>query len=300
MAMCASLSRFRFPRIGVAIIALAMPAAAPAQVPAATACDASCLTATIDEFVKAMTSGRPQDVPLTDTSEIRENTRRVALEATVWPIVRTVRSMVTFADPVTSNVVARTGVEMGDGSPGYVSTRLRVGPDRRITDVEISADRSERVVSSYVWNLEAGLSSLLPPEQRMTRLELEALGRRYFHSLSTHLAVHTDFDPGCDRFHSGQLITNNSANSVEGGAARTCASSLEGSPPWGPATEHRFPVIDPERGIVVGITLLHYLSGPTPRQMYVSEVFKVIDRRIVRIDNIGLMMEAVATTGFVH
>jgi hypothetical protein len=59
-------------------------------------------------------------------------------------------------------------------------------------------------------------------------------------------------------------------------------------------------VIDPERGIVFGITLLHYLSGPTPRQMYVSEVFKVVDGRIVRIDNIGLMMEAVATTGFVH
>lgn len=277
-----------------------MPAVAPAQAPAAPACDSTCLTATMDAFLNAMTSGRPQTVPLADSHEIRENTKRIAIDATVWKDVKSVRSTVAFADPVTGNVVARTGVEMTDGTPGYVSTKLRITPDRRITDVEISADRSARVVSSYVWNLEAGLSSVLPPNQRMTRLELEALGRRYFHSLSTHVAVQADFDPQCDRFHSGQQITNNSANTVEGGAARTCASSLEGSPPWGPATEHRFPVIDTERGIVVGITLLHYLSGPTPRQMYVSEVFKVVNGRITRIDNIGLMMADTATMGFVH
>jgi hypothetical protein len=291
---------FRFILSAAAAIVFMTPAVAPAQAPAAPACDSTCLTATMDEFLNAMTSGRPQTVTLAESSEIRENTKRVAIDATVWKDVKTVRSTVAFADLVTGNVVARTGVEMTDGTPGYVSTRLRVTPDRRITDVEISADWSARVVSSYVWNLEAGLSSVLPPDQRMTRLELEALGRRYFHSLSTHVAVQADFDPQCDRFHSGQQITNNSGNTVEGGAARTCASSLEGNPPWGPATEHRFPVIDPERGIVFGLTLLHYLSGPTPRQMYVSEIFKVVGGRITHIDNIGLMMTDTDTLGFVH
>lgn len=283
----------------VMAVVVMMPIVARSQTPATT-CDAFCLTTAMDEFMKAMTSGRTESVPLAAGSEVRENTRRVAVEGTVWRDVKVVRSSVTFADPVTGNVVGRAGVEMTDGSPGYVSTRLRVTPDRQITDVEISADRSARVVSSYVWNLEAGLSAVLPPDQRMSRLELEALGRRYFHSLSTHVAVQADFDPRCDRFHSGQQITNNTGNTVEAGAARTCASSLEGNPPWGPATEHRFPVIDTERGIVFGLVLLHYLSGPTPRQMYVSEVFKVVGGRIVRIDNIGLMMTDVQTTGFVH
>lgn len=294
------LTRFRFIGLGVVVAVLGMPAVAHAQAPAASACDTACLTATMDAFVNAMTSGRPEAVPLADNHEVRENTRRVALGATAWKDVKAVRSTATFSDPITGNVVARTGVELVDGSPAYVSTRLRVGGDATITDVEISVDRSERVVSSYVWNLEAGLSAVLPPEQRMTRLELEALGRRYFHSLSTHVAVQADFGPGCERFHSGQQITNNSGNNVEGGVARTCASSLEGNPPWGPATEHRFPVVDPERGIVFGLTLLHYLQGPAPRQMYVSEIFKVVDGRITRIDNIGLMMTETETMGFVH
>jgi hypothetical protein len=59
-------------------------------------------------------------------------------------------------------------------------------------------------------------------------------------------------------------------------------------------------VIDPERGIVFGVTLPHYLKTPNEQQMYVSEVFKVVGGRIVRINNIGLMMQGVSTLGFTH
>ena len=76
--------------------------------------------------------------------------------------------------------------------------------------------------------------------------------------------------------------------------------ALEGPVPWGPATEQRFPVIDPERGIVLGITLLHYQERPNQPRMYVSEVFKVVGGKIVAIDNIGLMLEGVAHLGFAH
>lgn len=200
----------------------------------------------------------------------------------------------------TGNAVSRAGVELADGKPGYISTRLKVTRDGRITDVEMSADTSPRVVSAYVWNLDPVFAAVLPPEQRLSRVQLEALARRYFHSLSSHQAVAADFDDGCNRFHSGQQITNVARNAVEGGPARTCASSLEGNPPWGPATEQRFPVIDADRGIVFAVTLLHYLKTPQPSQMYVSEVFKVVNGRIVRIDNIGLMMQGTTTLGFVH
>jgi hypothetical protein len=97
----------------------------------------------------------------------------------------------------------------------------------RITDVELSADTGSRVVADYVWKLDSQFSVVLPVEQRMTRVELETLARRYFHSLSTHMAIATDFDERCHRFHSGQRITNAARNTVEGGPPRTCAGSLE-------------------------------------------------------------------------
>jgi hypothetical protein len=54
-------------------------------------------------------------------------------------------------------------------------------------------------------------------------------------------------------------------------------------------------VIDVDRGIVVGLTLLMYAD----QVMYVSEVFKVEQGRIVHIDNIGLIRPGREhTTGF--
>ena len=55
-----------------------------------------------------------------------------------------------------------------------------------------------------------------------------------------------------------------------------------------------------KRGIVVGITLLHYPKLPGQPKMYVSEVFKVVGGKIVKIDNIGLMLQGVMTLGFNH
>ena len=59
-------------------------------------------------------------------------------------------------------------------------------------------------------------------------------------------------------------------------------------------------MIDAERGVVFAVTLLHYPKRPNQPQMYVSEIFKVVAGRIVKIDNIGLMTTGVSTLGFVH
>jgi hypothetical protein len=282
------------------VLSIGLAAGATARAEEAPACDRPCLLEVMDGFRASMTAGRTGSVPLAPDAEVRENTKPVTLDETAWKRVKAVRSVMSFADPVTGNVVSRAGVELADGKPGYISTRLKVVGGGRISDVEMSSDMSNRVVGSYVWDLDPRFEAVLPPEQRLSRVELEALGRRYFHGLSSHQAVAADFDAGCNRFHSGQQVTNVTRDSVEGGGARTCASSLEGTPPWGLATEHRFPVIDPERGIVFGVTLLHYPKVPKQPQMYVSEVFKVVGGRIVKIDNIGLMMEGVATLGFTH
>jgi len=285
--------------LGLAAISPERAAAQPS--PSSVACDQECLSKVMKDFLSAMTTGKPGTLPVADQAEVRENTRIITLDASTWRQVKAVRSTMILGDPVTGNVVSRAGVELPDGKPGYISTRLKVVPGGRITDVEIAADTSARVVGSYVWNLDPQFTAVLPPDQRMSRVALEALGRRYFQGLSTHQPVAEDFDDAkCNRFHSGQQVTNAGQNTVEGGPARSCVSSNEGDRPWGPANEQRLSVIDPERGLVFGITLLHYLKSPDQRVMYVSELFKVVGGKIVKIDNIGLMMPGVTTLGFIH
>ena len=265
----------------------------------AAPCVRECLLSVMERFLAALQAGTAGPL-LTSDAEVRENARLRRPEDTAWKTVKAVRSVMTFADPLTGNVVSRAGVELDNGRAAYISTRLKVIGNGRISDVEISADTSPAVVAAYVWNLDPVFASVVLPEQRSDRPALEAVARRYFHSLSSHVAVTTDFSVRCNRFHSGQQVTNVTDSTVEARAPRTCAAALEGNPPWGPATEHRLPVIDPERGIVFGMTLLHFLNRSDQAHMYVSEIFKVIDGRIVRIDNIGLMLEDVATLGFTH
>lgn len=260
-------------------------------------CDKPCLEEVMDGFIEEVTGNPEPASPVSSSLEVRENARRVGLGDTAWKNVETVRSLVTFADPITGNVVSRSGVELTDGRPGYISTRIKV-LDGTILNVELSSDTSDRVVESYVYSVGQRFSEPLPLDQRASRSDLEAIARRYFQDLTDHSPNPEDHVDSCNRYHSGQQITNVESNSVEAGRSMTCFSSLGGNPPWGPAVEQRFPVIDPDAGIVFGVTLLLYDDG---RQMYVSEIFRIVDGKIALIDNIGLMLNPpVETLGFTH
>lgn len=264
-------------------------AVASARVPT---CSQECLARVMAELKANVLRKRP--VALAQNAEVRENMELTTLEKSAWQQVKAVKSSVVFSDAVTGNVVSRDGVELNDGRPAYLSTRLKV-EGGRITEVELSSD----VVSAqpaYVWNLPPLLSAVVPESERMTREALDALGRRYFQSLTDHKGIAADFDDArCNRFHSGLQVTNVARDGVEAQGVRSCFTSLDGPKPWGPALEQRFPVIDVEHGIVVGMTLLMFAE----QVMYVSEVFKVEGGRITHIDNIGLVKPGLEhSTGF--
>jgi hypothetical protein len=113
--------------------AFSSPVAAQSVQSPAVECERACLERVMNDFIKAMTTGKTASVPLGQEAEIRENANLVTLEATAWKQVKAIRSIMTFADPVTGNVVSRAGVELSDGKPGYISTRLKVATGGRAT-----------------------------------------------------------------------------------------------------------------------------------------------------------------------
>ena len=251
------------------------------------------LLVTIESFLAHMAAGRQDWIELAPNAIVRENGLALTLSESRWHNVNAIVSKQTFADTTTGHVLARTGVELNSEDIAYVSTRLKVR-DEQITEVEISFDDRDSVVAENIVRLDPVLTTIVPSESRSSREELERIGRSYFAALTDHRPIESDFDDvRCNRYHSGNQITNNPNDRIEGAGARTCISSMQG--PWGPAVEHRFPIIDPERGTVVGITLLHF---PNNQQMYVSEVFKVLGGKIVLIDNLAVMLQGAETLGF--
>ena len=168
----------------------------------------------------------------------------------------------------------------------------------KITEVEINFDDSPRVNLKNLVPYDPIFNTIVPPEARVTREQLERIITDYFQGLTDHKPVEADYDPRCDRYHSGNRVTHNARNGVEESGDVGCYGSNLGPKPWGPATEVRIGLIDPERGIVIGYAILYY--GDSPRRMQINEIFKILDGRIRMVDNIGLMEEGITTSGFTH
>jgi hypothetical protein len=156
--------------------------------------------------------------------------------------------------------------------------------------------RYDFVDSLLAWFLNPIFNTIVPDDERSTRQQLEGIITSYFQGLTDHKPIEADYDPRCDRYHSGNRVTHNAKNGVEDSGEVGCYESNLGPKPWGPATEVRISLVDPERGIVVAYSLLYYANSD--RRMQINEVFKILNGRIRLIDNIGLMEEGIKTSGF--
>ena len=277
---------------GAAIIALTLEASAFAE-----SCDRACLLQQALKFNENMLAHTPGKILLAADANIRENTKAISLDASRWSTVKQIRSEGVYTDSVLGNVVEHVAAENDNKKLVYIGTRLRV-VDGKITEVEINFDDGPQVNAKNLVPYDPLFNTIVPEGERSTRAQLERIITSYFKGLTDHQPIEADYDPRCDRYHSGNRVTHNARNGVENSGDVGCYESNLGPKPWGPATETRIALIDPERGIVVGYSILYYGDGP--RRMQINEVFKILDGRIRMVDNIGLMEEGITTSGFTH
>jgi hypothetical protein len=260
----------------------------------AAPCDRACLLEQAKRFNANMLARTSNKVPLAPDAQVRENTKTIALADSKWSAVTKIHSEGVYADAVKGNVIEHVAAETTVGKTVYIGTRLKV-VDGKITEVEINFDDRPNVNAKNLIPYDPVFNTLAPPEQRATREQLERIITSYFQGLTDHQPIEADYDVRCDRYHSGNRVTHNARNGVENSGDVGCYESNLGPKPWGPATEMRIALIDPERGIVVAYAILHYANG---RRMQINEIFKILDGRIRLVDNIGLMGEGFETSGF--
>lgn len=261
----------------------------------AATCDRACLLEQAKQFDSAMLAHTTEKIRLAPDAQIRENTKAIALADGKWSNVKQILSEGVFADPIKGNVIEHVTGQTANGKIVYIGTRLKV-IDGKIKEVEINFDNSERVNVKNLVPYDPIFNTIVPPEERSTREQLQRIITSYFQGLTDHQPIQADYDPRCDRYHSGNRVTHNSRNGVEESGDVGCYESNLGPKPWGPATEVRIGLIDPERGIVIGYAILYY--GDSPRRMQINEIFKILNCRIRMVDNIGLMEEGITTSGF--
>ena len=264
------------------------------KVASAVGCDRGCLLEQAKQFNANMLAHTTEKIVLGPNAQIRENTMALALADSKWSGVAKILSEGVYADAIKGNVIEHVAAETNSGKTVYIGTRLKL-VDRKITEVEINFDDRPNVNAKNLVPYDPFFNTIVPVEERATREQLERIITSYFQGLTDHKPIEADYDPRCDRYHSGNRVTHNSRNGVEDSGDVGCYESNLGPKPWGPATETRIALVDPERGIVIGYSILRF---PNDRAMQINEVFKILDGRVRLIDNIGLMGEGIKTSGF--
>jgi len=261
----------------------------------AATCDRTCLLEQAKQFNANMLARTIEKVPLAVGANIRENAKAIALRDSKWTGVTKLLSDGVYADPILGNVIEHVAAETADGKTVYIGTRLKV-VDSKIKEVEINFDDGPRVNVKNLVPYDPIFNTIVPLEERSTREELTRIITSYFKGLTDHNPIQADYDPRCDRYHSGNRVTHNPRNGIEQSGDDGCYESNLGPKPWGPATEVRIGLVDSERGIVIGYAILYY--GNSDRRMQINEVFKILDGRLRMVDNIGLMEQGITSSGF--
>jgi hypothetical protein len=247
----------------------------------AGACDRTCLKGHMDAYLAALVSHDPAGLPLAPALVVRENARPADLgRSEAWTMISAVHPGYLFASPADGAVVYAGAV---DGPNGLASAliRLEISGGRIAASETIFNHGSPSGVFAPQNLLEPDLiyDAVVPAQRRVERARMIALVDGYMESFGAR-APRTEFSLRCDRYASGSKTTNNGA--FRGGAV-SCADSftnLTGQD----TVDRRFPLVDEERGIVLGYFLVPHGERDPPSTLYVGEVFKIVDGKIRSIE----------------
>ena len=208
----------------------------------AATCGRACLLQYAKQFNANMLAHTTDKIPLAPNVQIRENTKTTPLADSKWSGVRKILSEGAYADAILGNVIEHVAAETNNGKTVYIGTRLKLA-DGKITEVEINFDDRPNVNVKNLVSYDAFFNTIVPAEERATREQLERIITSYFQGLTDHKPIEADYDPRCDRYHSGNRVTHNARNGVENSGdvgctrsatTRSSASATAGKPKLSP------------------------------------------------------------------
>ena len=277
----------------------------PTLVAAADDCERACLKRTLDQYLTAVTTHDPSVAPLVPAFRQTENAVVVRLGTGMWKTATGLGKLQRrYLDPV-SGQAGYFGVVDEGSTSAIVTVRLKV-ERRQITEAEwFIARRGDPGLNGLPQpGQPAGnffdpdnLTTNPPPErtvqknERSSREAMTAATNSYFDGITTHDGSIIMAHQGCTRVENGATVTGRAggpgarggaAASARGGVAATtdCTSNLETINVQMVAAR-RYPIVDEEAGVVLGLGVFIRRPGTPTRRNALSEWF-VIDNGKIR------------------
>lgn len=273
--------------------------AAAVWIPSAFAadCDRACLKGVLDQYLNAVIQHNPSAVPLTPGYRQTENAVVRRPGQGIWQSAKALGKVQRrYFDPVTQNAAFFGTLEENTGNAAVVTLRLKVS-DRKVAEAEWYFARkgdpgygvgAGAQANGAFWDAD-NLAAVPPAERvapkadRVSREDLIAITNSYFDSLSAHDGHVMLARPGCVRLENGVLTTqrdappNLPANAAGVFNGKTDCMNEAAMANIYAVVARRFPVVDEEAGVVLGLGVFLRKPGVAMRRNEFSEWF-VIDQ----------------------
>ncbi len=195
-------------------------AAAPAF-SAEAQCDRSrdCLQQVLNTYLQALLKHDPSGLPTSRNVKYTENGVRLALGDGLW---QTASAMPAYRLDVIDEEEGQVGLLgriVENGNNNWYGVRLKVEPDRKVSEIEVLIARSitggggggaggaPPRLNTEVHPL---MAEVIPAAKRLPRGELARIGDTYFTGLDTdESARNVSFSPQCQRRENGTTTANN-------------------------------------------------------------------------------------------
>src|SRR5689334_6907311 len=249
---------------------------------AANDCDRACLKTTLDQYLTAVVKHDPSAAPLFVGFRQTENAVVVRLGTGVWKSVTALGKLQRrYLDPV-SGQAAYFGIVEEGGNPAIVTVRVRV-ENRKITEAEWVIARNGDPGLNGVATATQGSGNVFdpaylaanpPPErivpkaERASREALIAITNSYFDGLTTHDGSIIMAHPGCTRVENGRAMAGAGAGGRGGKAADPASDCTSGLTNFSVqlVAARRYPVVDEEAGVVLGMAVFVRRPGVATRR----------------------------------
>ena len=276
---------------------LAFSVAVWAPVALAANCDRTCLKGMLDQYLNAVIQHNPSAVPLTPGYRQTENAVVKRPGQGIWQTAKALGKVQRrYFDPETQNAAYFGTLEETSGIAAVVTLRLKIA-DRKVAEAEwyfarkgdpgIGVGAGAQANNAF-WDPEylaehPPVERVVPKSERVSREDLIAITNSYFDSLSARDGHIMIAHPGCVRLENGVLTTQRDAppNAPPGTAGifngKTDCMNEGAMRNIFAVVARRFPVVDEEAGIVLGLGVFLRMPGVAMRRNQFSEWF-VIDQ----------------------
>lgn len=234
-----------------------MGSATPAEAQSAVqACTRESLKAVTDNFLSALEKHNPSGLPLAPGVRYTENGTVVAVGKGVWETAGKLIFRRGLIDTRKCGTHTQTIIEE-NGNPMLYGVRLKVDQGK-ISEIEAIVVRGKQVldVKAILDTRDQDWESILPPEQRSSRLAMMAAADDYFELFVKEQKRKVSVLPyakTCDRWENGMQTTKGGTNQGVQMPAHNCSpvgfADMTHSP-------RRF-LVDEETGVVVAYTLFN-------------------------------------------